>query len=755
MNPSPIRFLVPLVFFIGIFAFATPAWAHANLVRSEPAANSASPIPPTQVRLWFSEEIEPRFTMISVLNTSGIPVDQHDARPLPDDPKAMQVSLPPLAPGLYTVVWQALSAADGHTTAGSFSFTVGDKPLTESSPRQIITQVNAALALRELPPLWQIAIRWFNLLTLVFLVGSLAFPILILRASINSADAWRARWLALMRTAIVLCMLAMLALLVLQTFIASGGFTSIVPVLTATRFGVVWCLRAAMLVGLSWLMFRAKNFSLGLAFALGVVFAITQSLNSHNAAVDTPPLIPLFIDIVHLLAVSIWVGGLAQLLFTVPVFLQSFTAEQGVQQLAGIIARFSLVAFISVGAMVATGFVAAIFQVGSLEAFFDTLYGQVLFVKIAMLVPLLTLAAFNLIVMRPAVAHAIAQKINRLAVQFNAAVALELVLALAILFIVGILTSTAPARIAYDATPQLFIETHRVDDVKITLGAAPGKIGANDFDVYLRDSAGNPVTDASVVRLLGEMREMKMGVQELTTKPQGNGHYTLHADLLSMAGTWDIEVLARRPNRDDTRTTFTLSTVNQPAPASSSLALELSQTPVQIGLALTLFGFAFGIANALLIRLRQMRLIGMLGSIVVASIGAYVVIQTPAPAASALNVVIPIAPDFARTLRMPFRVDANRLAQGRQTYTQFCETCHGASGKGDGPTAARLNPRPIDLTVHVRQHTEGELYWWVTNGIPGTAMPGWSTSLDDEQRWQVVAYIRAAFGDSATPTPLP
>jgi len=66
-----------------------------------------------------------------------------------------------------------------------------------------------------------------------------------------------------------------------------------------------------------------------------------------------------------------------------------------------------------------------------------------------------------------------------------------------------------------------------------------------------------------------------------------------------------------------------------------------------------------------------------------------------------------------------------------------------------------LNPKPINFTIHVPVHTDGELYWWVTNGIPGSAMPAWANSLTDDQRWQVVAYLRRTFQGDATPTPTP
>jgi mono/diheme cytochrome c family protein len=72
--------------------------------------------------------------------------------------------------------------------------------------------------------------------------------------------------------------------------------------------------------------------------------------------------------------------------------------------------------------------------------------------------------------------------------------------------------------------------------------------------------------------------------------------------------------------------------------------------------------------------------------------------------------------------------------------------CHGAQGHGDGPAARGLRPAPADLTVHVPLHTEGELWWWITNGIAGTPMPAWKAVLTDEERWHLVNYLEAQFG---------
>lgn len=771
MNHRTKFFIVTSI--VATILFGAPVvFAHANLVRSEPAADSAQSVPPPVVRLWFSEDVEPRLTSLSVNDTNRQPVDKGDSHRLPDDPKGMEVSLRDLPRGLYTVVWHAVSAVDGHSTAGSFVFTVGDKPLAEASPRQIISQVQAELSVRELPPMREIIVRWLNLLTIILLTGSFAFPLLILFPSAPTLPSpvvdggglgrgWRVRWLQFAATALVFCAVMAVAILMNQVISVGGDTGSLVTILLATRFGYVWLFRVAVLIALGVLLARAQFDAASprawwLGAGLCILLVISQSLDSHGAAVSDPPIIPLLTDIAHLLGAAIWVGGLAQLLVTVPSFLKSLDGETRAQTLAALIARFSLVAFITVVVIALTGAFATFVQVGSFEAFFGTLYGTSLFFKIALMIPLLLLAALNLIVTRPALARTVAERADGIIRRFNIAVVFEILFAVAILFIVGILTSTAPGRAAYDPSPKLWLDTHRVDDLSITLAASPALIGPNDFDVYLRDASGQPVSDATVVRLLGTMREMNMGTQELTTTPQGHGHYTLRSNLFSMAGTWDVQVLARRAGYDDARSTFTIFAYTQALPPTQpTVEIALTERPIQIGLGLTLFGLAFGTASALLLKQRNMRWAGMVGAIVVSSIGAVAVTQTPIAQPAAPVIVIPIVPEFARLTRMPFRIDDQRVASGREIYLNNCATCHGATGKGDGPSAPNLNPKPINFTVHVPLHTDGELYWWVTNGIPGSAMPSWAKSLTDQQRWEVIAYLRRTFQGDATPTPAP
>ncbi len=99
------------------------AGAHAFLDHADPRVGSTVKNPPAQVRLWFTEGLEPAFSAAQVLNEAGQRVDRADSQVDSSDPALLRVSLPPLTPGTYKVFWRVLSV-DSHVTEGDFTFRV-------------------------------------------------------------------------------------------------------------------------------------------------------------------------------------------------------------------------------------------------------------------------------------------------------------------------------------------------------------------------------------------------------------------------------------------------------------------------------------------------------------------------------------------------------------------------------------------------------------------------------------------------------
>ena len=108
---------------VALIGLAPGAGAHAFLDHAAPAVGSAVHGSPATVKLWFTQELEPAFSTLRVLDRNGKQVDSGDSRVDRANATALQVSIPRLAPGTYRVLWRVLSV-DTHVTEGDFVFDV-------------------------------------------------------------------------------------------------------------------------------------------------------------------------------------------------------------------------------------------------------------------------------------------------------------------------------------------------------------------------------------------------------------------------------------------------------------------------------------------------------------------------------------------------------------------------------------------------------------------------------------------------------
>jgi putative copper resistance protein D len=94
-------------------------------------------------------------------------------------------------------------------------------------------------------------------------------------------------------------------------------------------------------------------------------------------------------------------------------------------------------------------------------------------------------------------------------------------------------------------------------------------------------------------------------------------------------------------------------------------------------------------------------------------------------------------------LRPAIPYQALSIANGQRLYQEYCAVCHGIGGAGDGPVAATLMPPPANLTAkHATDHTVGDLFWWLSYGIAGSAMPGFHDRLSTDDRWDLINFLR-------------
>jgi mono/diheme cytochrome c family protein len=100
-------------------------------------------------------------------------------------------------------------------------------------------------------------------------------------------------------------------------------------------------------------------------------------------------------------------------------------------------------------------------------------------------------------------------------------------------------------------------------------------------------------------------------------------------------------------------------------------------------------------------------------------------------------------PEEAKQVKNPLQRSEAALRSARLIYGDKCANCHGESGKGDGPDAARYDPAPADFTDPKRMDSvsDGELFYKISEGKK--PMPVFKTKLSEEQRWQLVLLIRS------------
>jgi mono/diheme cytochrome c family protein len=104
-------------------------------------------------------------------------------------------------------------------------------------------------------------------------------------------------------------------------------------------------------------------------------------------------------------------------------------------------------------------------------------------------------------------------------------------------------------------------------------------------------------------------------------------------------------------------------------------------------------------------------------------------------------------------LRNPVPATVTSVSTGQSLYQANCARCHGADGRGGGPDAGTTQVRPANLlSGHLNQHTDGDIYYWISNGLPG-GMPAWMSQLSDTDRWNLVNYLRSINGRGPTLPP--
>ena len=437
--------------------------AHAQLVASSPGAGASVETAPDELRLVFSEPLETQVTSLDLEDASGAVLLDRVGRVDPDDPFSLVVDgsdLPALPDGVYTVTWRTLSAADGHTAEGVYSFGIGSAAGSTPAPAGGMTHTEA----NQL----DVVGRWLTYLGLL-----LAFGVSVTHRVVIGAQPMRR---ALVRTLGAGLLVSGLATLVVGVANAVEAGGPVLEVLTGSRTGALQLARgavaltgAAILLAVPGVAPRAVAATTGLG-GIGLLVA-----SGHAAALPGP--VAMLSQGVHVAGAAVWIGGLAILLLAVvrPALLFGDGAPPPMRSL---VPRFSALALVAIGLVGLTGIHSAWSQTGALVDP-GTEYGRRLIMKSVVAVGAIGLGGLNFMD---------GGRMRRWLAGVRARLTAEAGLAAVVLLLTASLATTPPLEeiggVAISPVPDAFGNT--APGMSLTL--SPGRPGVNRVVVTTTDA---------------------------------------------------------------------------------------------------------------------------------------------------------------------------------------------------------------------------------------------------------------------------
>lgn len=583
--------LAPLLFLL-LLGTASTASAHAALESTDPADGSVLKSAPRTVTLTFSESVALLDDSFRVYDPDNRRVSTSSAHHAKGAGDTASVTLPgKLGTGTFTVAWRVVSA-DSHPVSGAFTFSIG-KPSATTTP--------VATAPTEDPltgTLYDMA-RYVAYIAAALLIGTATFLALCRPPDPTVLDKpIRTGWWTLLA--------ATLALLLLRspyeagTALTTAFEPSAIPKTLTTRPGEALAARVVLLAATAVFLLRLRGrtrfgrltTATGTALAIGL--ALTWASAEHaSAGIQVP--VAMTSAVLHLLAMSVWLGGLTALLTTL---YRSPALD------AAPVARFSRLAFTSVTVLVVTGIYQSWRGLGSWNALTGTSYGRILLVKLGAVVLLLAAAGWSRqwtsrlmgaeVRLRvpelvrtgadgasastedgpssagdgplsagdggTATEAAADDSQDRLRRGLRRSVLVEVAVGVAVLVVTTLLTNTLPGRAAADAQqtatpagiPAASVTTvpFRVGDAggKVQITLDPGRVGENSVEAVVYGPDGGFAT-VPELRLSFTLPAQKIGPLDADIKDEG-GYWGTNSLNLPIAGTWTMKVTVRTSDVD-------------------------------------------------------------------------------------------------------------------------------------------------------------------------------------------------------------
>ncbi len=757
--------LVALIVALTAVFWPQPAEAHALLARADPPINASLRESPTRITLFMTEQLQRTHSSVKVLDSAGQRRDIGETEFSDEVPTQMGVRVLKLDPGVYTVVWETLSEVDGHTWTGSYVFSVLNPDGSAPAGSGVEVDLN-----RPGPPVAvDSAVKAVGLGALILFVGAVFISALLRPSPLP-------RLLPLIAVAVIVG-IAATAYEAIAGALRLGDIGFLDDVLFDSRNGF-WLQQRwyALIVAAIALTFSLRSPSLrredassspspslqgedassslspplwggdaagrGGARALlatlavvAVVWLASASAISHGAAIGSGWIWGTLFDALHLSAAALWIGGLVSLVIAI-----RGNAESRIES----VRRFSAVAAASVPVLVAAGLLSALIQIPNVNGIVDTGWGAAFLIKIAILLALFSAAGVNAFFLRPRDESADGQD-SALAKRFGRMMRLEALLGLSVIAVSAVLTqlpSPASAQPEIEQKDNTIVETFSRGEIIASLEFSPNLVGFNTWTATITGAQDNPV-EALLLRF--RYADRSVGPVTVPATRMSEGRFQLEGAYFGLPGTWTVEMELRRATGDDlvvaVQSDVESGFQSSPFAADSGGALGLPLTQMDWNGVGALWAFVLG-GLAWINRPRIRRFWGPRGGDAAFASGLLGLIV-------AVVLLTGLHVEPGRTLANPVERTAESVEQGAALFAANCASCHGETGAGDGPLADSLPAPPANFTVHVPFHPDGVLFAWITDGIRGTGMPAWSPQLSDQERWDLVNFLRANFDVTA------
>lgn len=582
----------PLVAAIAtVFALAAPAGAsaHAVLEGSEPASGATLKRSPSEIAFRFSEPVEGNFGAIQVYDRLGRRVDSGDSyHPGGRGPELGTKLRRGLPRGSYTATYRVISA-DGHPVSGGLVFSIGKPSAPGASVSELLRQRGSAGDVTQVG--FGVA-RGLQYASIALAIGAAFFLIAIWLPGIAAVAGGGREWLVASEAFVARLKRVFLAAaaigasssalgIVFQGATAAGTTfwsaldPTIVRDVLSTRFGTVWGLRLLVWLGLAVAMAAAlagrrrpilrpaEVGATGLALfrparspvtltifvllflALGFL-AMSPALSGH-ASLQHPTGVLFPANVAHVLAMSIWAGGLAILILALPAATRRLDPADRTRLLAAILARFSAIALIAVTVVLLSGLAQSIVEVRTLDNALDTAFGRAALIKLCLLVgPTIAVGAYNRRRSVPRLKQIAASggTPGSEGVFLRRALRAEVALIVVILGVTSALVSYAPSVAVSNGG--LVSVTKSLGPADLQLTVDPARVGPNQLHAYLTDKrTGKQYDRVKEFRVELELPNKGIGPLKADSRRAGPGHFVMPGTVFGVGGDWLVEVSAR------------------------------------------------------------------------------------------------------------------------------------------------------------------------------------------------------------------